>query len=392
MLRENTSYLSRIGIGNFFIPSPAIQGWTPQVAPSHVGDMLAFEFAQADALHIVRFVSASTDGFTPTSGLRISLERVFPNSITGRYHLGALGRGWSHNWETRLEKATDGTITIIGSAGSCRTFKPDCRGGFFNEPGDYATLAPSGGGYSLREKEGLLRVFGANGSLSYIEDTNGSRITLGYSGGKLTSLTHSGGQVLRITYNGSGFIQTITDPVGRTTAFTYASEHLTSSSYFDGSVVSYSYSLGQGAAREHALTEIEYPGCTHEYFTYNDRGRLNGMSRDGGAEAVSFDFDNAGIVSATDAVNNTSRFYLDHRGLLAKVENPQGKAVRLNYDDKFNLTSVTYPAGRSHEYSYDDKGNLLGSNDPLGGQTRFGYEGAFPRLGRLMDAKNTSTT
>ena len=76
MLRENASYLSRLGVGNFFSPSKALQSLIPLVAPSHVGDMLAFAFGQADGLHIVRFIAASTDGFTPTPGLRLSLERV----------------------------------------------------------------------------------------------------------------------------------------------------------------------------------------------------------------------------------------------------------------------------------------------------------------------------
>lgn len=391
MLRQNAEYLSRLGFGNFFAPAPAVRGWVPTVAPSSVGEMLAFEFAQADGLHIVRFLASSTDGFTPTRGLRLSVERVFPNRITGRYQVGAFGRGWSHNWETHIERAADGTITIVGPAGARRTFKPDCRGGWFNDPGDYATLAPSGGGFSLTEKEGLVRVFGADGRLSYVQDPNGTRITCGYSGGDLTSLAHSpSGQTLQLAYAG-GRLATITDPVGRQTAFTYSDDHLTSARYFDASVVSYSYATGLGIAREHALTEIAYPGGTHEYFSYNDQGRLDRMSRDGGAEAVTFSFDNAGLVTATDADGNASRFYLDHRGLLARVENPQGSTVRLAYDDRFNLTQITDPAGRTHEYAYDATGNLLDSTDPLGNHTRFAYAGPFRRLSQLMDAKNNIT-
>ena len=185
--------------------------------------------------------------------------------------------------------------------------------------------------------------------MSYIEDPNGTRITFGYSGNQLISLTHSSGQVLHLTYNGSGFIETISDPAGRTTTFTYSGEHLISATYFDGSVVRYSYSLGQGITREHALTEIEYPGGIHEYFSYDNRGRLDRIRRDNNAEAVTFGFDNAGLVTATDAGGNITHFYLEHRGLLAKVENPQGNAVRLTYDDQYSLTSVTDPAGRSYQ-------------------------------------------
>jgi YD repeat-containing protein len=250
--------------------------------------------------------------------------------------------------------------------------------------------ALGGDAFTLREKEGLLRVFRSDGKLDYIHEPNGSRIICGYSGSDLTSLTHSSGQSLQLTY-AAGRIQTITDPVGRTTTFTYVGDHLASTRYFDGSVVSYTYSLGQGLTREHTLTEIAYPGGTHEYFSYDDRGRLDRMNRDGGAEAVTFSFGNAGLVAANDADGNSSRFYLDHRGLLAKVENPQGSTVRLAYDGQFNLTRIADPAGRTHQYAYDTGGNLLDSTDPLGNHTRFAYAGPFRRLSQLMDAKNNIT-
>lgn len=400
MLQENSVYLGRLlgptaNSSASATPFMAVRSAAPGQPQTRFGttsELLAFEFAQADGLHIVRFLASSTDGFAPTPGLRLSVERVFPNRITGRYQVGAFGRGWSHNWETRLEVSSSCDVTVVGPAGSRRTFKKDSRGGWFNDPGDYARLTALGGGaYSLLEKDGLLRVFGADGRLSYVQDPNGTRITCGYSGNDLTSLTHSpSGQALHLAYSG-GRIATITDPVGRTTAFTYSGDHLTSVRYFDGSVVSYGYASGQGITREHALTKIAYPGGTHEYFSYNDQGRLDRMSRDGGAEAVTFSFDNAALVTATDAYGNTTKFYLDHHGLLAKVENPQGSTVRLAYDDRFNLTQITDPAGRTHQYAYDDTGNLLDSTDPLGNHTRFAYAGPFRRLSQLMDAKNNIT-
>ena len=43
--------------------------------------------------------------------------------------------------------------------------------------GDHATLTALGGGaFSLREASGVLRVFAADGTLNYVEDTNGNRI------------------------------------------------------------------------------------------------------------------------------------------------------------------------------------------------------------------------
>ena len=50
------------------------------------------------------------------------------------------------------------------------------------------------GGYLLTEADGTVTDYNANGTLNYIQDTNGNRITAGYTGGQLTSLTASSGQ------------------------------------------------------------------------------------------------------------------------------------------------------------------------------------------------------
>ena len=382
MLRRNIEYLSRLGVGSYS-PISYLSSRTSQTAPKNVGNILAFEFAQADGLHIVRFLASSTDGFTPTPGLRLSVERVFPNRITGRYQVGAFGRGWSHNWETRLE-------VVLKLRRHHRRPRRSHAAPSRRIPAAVGSMTPAttlrstaigGGAYSLREKEGLLRVFRADGKLDYVQDPNGTRITCGYSGNDLTSLTHSpSGQTLQLTYSG-GRIATITDPVGRQTTFTYSGDHLdlrpaTSTARWSATVTPPVRASRANTPSPKSPT----PAAPTSISATMPRAGWSGMSRDGGAEAVTFSFDNAGLVTATDADGNTSKFYLDHRGLLAKVENPQGSTVRLNYDDQFNLTAITDPAGRSHAYAYDANGNLIDATDPLGGRTRFAYAGPFQRL------------
>jgi len=145
-------------------------------------------------------------------------------------------------------------------------------------------------------------------------------------------------------------------------------------------------------AQKHALTQITYPEGAHRYFTYNPQGRLSGTSRDGGAEAIAFSYDNAGKVTATDALGNASQFYFDHRGFLVKAADALGHAVSLTFgqslylspraphasltgsyhptDQGHNLVRLTDAAGCSYRYTYDSKGNLLSSTDPLGYVTR----------------------
>jgi RHS repeat-associated protein len=379
MLTDNAIYLARLG-----------------QHVTDISDLLAFEFAQADGIHVVGTLAASTDAFVPAPGLDLSFRRTFPYSISRRYVLGDFGRGWTHNWDMSLSVSGDGTVTVTVPGGSRRTYQPDSRPGrgYFSMEGDFATLSDIGGGaFSLEEANGLERVFLPDGKLDYIEDTNGNRITAGYSGDLLTSLTHSAGQSLAIGYNLADRIETITDPDGRVTTFGYDGtiEHLTSVEFFDSLTVGYAYSIGNGDAREHALTEISIPCCSHQYFTYDDQGRLETSYKDGGAEWIGYSYDNAGMVAVTDSLSNTSEFYLDHRGLVVKTKDAKGNTTRMYYDEDYNLSRVMDPAGFSYDYEYDNKGNLTEVTDPLGNNTLFAYDGAFNRMTQLTDANGNST-
>ena len=385
MLDDNAAYLGRLG---------------QRVVD--IGDLLAFEFQQADGLGPMRTLASAVDAAVEAPGLPILFSRVFSGPISQRYELGTLGYGWSHNWDYLLTNANDGTVTVHGPAGSQRIFQPDSRhtGTYFSQSGDYGTLTAAGGGtFDLREADGLLYRFDSKGLLSYVEDTNENRITATYSGGQLTSLSHSSGQSLTIAYSAAGRVECITDPDNRQTVLHYdaSNEHLTSVDYFDGQTVGYTYSTDtQEKAHLHALTETAYPGSvtgtfTHQYFTYDAQGRLSSTYRDANAERVDFSYDSAGKVTATNAVGDTSESYFDHRGLLVKTVDGLGNAVSLAYDNAYNLTAITDPSGHSTTYAYDANGNLTRSTDASRNLTRFTYTGTYNRLASVIDANENRT-
>jgi RHS repeat-associated protein len=379
MLDENAAYLGRIG-------SPT----------SDISELQAFEFRQADGINPLNYLVQAVDAAVSAPGLQLVFQRAYAQPISRRYELGALGRCWVHNWQYSLTVAGDGTVTITDITGTPRVFQPDSRPGrsYLAQPGDSGTLTATGiGVFQLREADGTLYVFRADGKLDYIEDTNGNRITCGYMAGQLTSLTHSSGQSLTIVYNAAGRISEVTDSDGRQTFYTYdaSNERLISAQDYDGRVTKYAYSTGQGADREHAITEISYPGDIHRYFAYDAQGRLSETYRDGGVEQVRFCYDSTGTVTATDALGNPSRFCFDDWGRLIKTQNALGNAVYLAFDELGNLTRITDPFGRSFSYNYDSKGNLIRTVDSLGNVTRFAYTFNFNRLAQLTDTKGNIT-
>ena len=364
-----------------------------------IGQLVSFEVQRADAMNVVRYLAGGLDAYVSTPGVALSFQRVFAQNISGRYKLGALGRGWSHNWEMTLTNAPDGSsVTVLGPGTSVRTFLLNTLGGYFNSLGDYGQLTPLGGGvFTLQEASGITEVF-TNAQLNYVQDPNGNRIFCYYNGTQLTNLTHSSGQSLAITYNGFGTIASITDSQGRQTTFSYdaPAQHLISATYFDGSTVAYGYTdPATGAANPtlaHALTQVTSPTTNHEYFAYDNQGRLASMSLDGGAQSLSFSYDTEGTVFVTDANAHTTTFYLNNNGLLAKAQNAFTNSVFFAYDASFNLTTFTDPTGRSYNYAYDANGNMTQFTDALGKTANFTCQSPFNCLASLVDANANLTT
>jgi RHS repeat-associated protein len=395
-LDNASSYLGRLGLN-----------------VSDIARLLSFEIQRADAMNIVPYLAGGLDAYVPTPGVALSFRRAFAQNISGRYKLGALGRGWSHNWDMTLTNAPDGSsVTVLGPGTSTRTFlvstlggysplviQGNRLGGYFNSPGDYSQLTSLGGGvFTLQEQNGIVEAFRSDGKLNYVQDPNGNRITNGYTGNQLTSLTHSSGQSLTIAYNGSGTIASITDSLGRQTTFGYdaSGQHLASATYFDGRTVAYSYTDPAIAAANptlaHALTQITSPTANHEYIAYDTQGRLANLSLDGGAQSLGFSYDSEGTVFVSDAFAHTTTFYLNNNGLLAKVQNPFNNSVFFTYDANFNLTTFTDTTGRSYNYAYDGNGNLTQFTDALGKTANFTSQGPFNRLASLVDANANVTT
>jgi RHS repeat-associated protein len=382
-LDDASSYLGQIGLN-----------------VTDIGQLVKFEVHRADAVNVVRYLAGGLDAYVPTPGVALSFQRVFAQNISGRYKLGALGRGWSHNWDMTISNAPDGSsVTIFGPGTSIRTFLLSTLGGYYNSPGDYGQLTSLGGGvFTLQEQSGMLEAFRSDGKLNYVQDPNGNQIVCGYGGNQLTSLTHSSGQSLTIAYNGSGTIASITDSQGRQTTLGYdaSGQHLTSATYFDGSTVAYNYTDPATAAANptlaHALTQITSPTTNHEYIAYDTQGRLANLSLDGGAQSLSFSYDSEGTVFVTDANAHTTIFYLNNNGLLAKVQNPLANSVFFNYDANFNLTTFTDPTGRSYNYANDGSDNLIQYSDALGNTANFTYQSPFNSLASLVDADANLTT
>lgn len=354
-----------------------------------------FELVQASGLSPFPVLGQAVDAQSPAPGIPLTFDRSFTPGIGGRSELGPLGRGWSWTggWDSTLAVQSDGSVILAGPNGGRMRFLPDSRGGYFSAPGDQGTLtAGSGGTFVLRERNGVVTTFRANGQIASLADAHGNTVTTTYVSGRLTQLTHSSGATLKLAYNSAGRIISVTDSTGRVTTYGYDStnEHLMKVTDFAGRVTSYTYSLGGSAVTNNALLSIGFPDGMHEFFTYDSQGRISGTHLDANAETMQYTYGTDGTVTTRDAVGGKTTVYFSDRGLIGRIDDALQRTSLFSYDAVGNLISITDPAGQISTSTYDAEQRVTRSVDPLGNAVQFNYGGTFGQVSQVIDPKGNS--
>ena len=364
-----------------------------------VRELWAFEVLQATGVLPKSTLSAAQDVSATAPGISLAVTRRYPNGVHARRYEGPFGRGWFCYWFTSLAvKDADDSVAgadvvrITGSEGEARTFTQDKRNGsYYPGPGDAATLTFQGGGvYELKETNGMVTRFTADGRINYTEDPNGNRVTASYDGTqRLIGLTHTSGAIITLAYNSSGQISQVTTSEGRSATYSYTGTNLTSVTTDDGKVTSYTYLPPVSANTMNALASITQGGTTR-HFTWDAAGRLASTSLGAGEETVTFGHDNAGGTTITQGTNVRSLFF-DHRGQLAKTMDALGEITEVQYDSDGNLERLTLPTGDRRQFSWFPNLKPKSITDELGRTTRMEYNHPLNRMTRFIDAKGATT-
>jgi YD repeat-containing protein len=374
VMAQDASYLSELGTYTY-----------------DVGKLIAFEIGKANDYLPSQTLSSVADVGTPAPGLSLTFGRSFLQPISGRYHLGRLGRGWVDNWDFSAATDAQGNVFIHEGAG-LRIFTKLANGTYEGTPGDMGMLMLSGGAYSLHERDGTVFAFNPDGTLNFDQDTNGNRITAGYTSGLLTTLTQSNGEQMTLAYNAQGRISQVSDAFGRITTYSYdaSSEHLLSVTTPQGTT-QYTYVTGQGPAEEHALASIAFADGMHQFFSYDNQGRLAGQSRDGGAEPITYAYGQGATLTATDASDASTTILYNEFSQPGEVIDPLGRASQFQYDANQMLSRFTSSDGSFYTYGYDSRGNLIRQVDPLCNVTNLSFNNSLNRLTGSTDPKGNTT-
>jgi RHS repeat-associated protein len=303
------------------------------------------------------------------------------DALSGRYSLGSFGRGIPFIGDIRAITDAEGNVSIE-NGGTQRQFERQADGTFLAESEDSATLTRDGEVLRLREIDGAVVTFLANGRIGSIADTNGNTVTANYTGDRLTSLGVSNGDSIAFTYNDQNRITSTTDNTGRTTTYTYdpTGELLLSTTDPSGTT-SYTYN------DQFALTSITDSSGTQAVLEYDDRGRVIRESFGDGSEAITYTYGEEGEVTVTDATGATTELMLNDSGQVTQVEDALGRRLQIRYDDRGSPTRIIAPGNTNTGFTYDDDGNLLSQVNALGQRTQFAYEPSFNQLSQVTDAR-----
>lgn len=345
---------------------------------------------------------------------------------------GPLGKGWGHDFETRLKFLPNGDIDLCWTANRVNSFIYQTDG-TYSSP-DNATrfdtlVKNTDGSFTLKRKDQSVYEFNSAGRLTEVKNKHGQAITLGYDGsGRLATITEAvSGRSLTLHYNANNLIDCVTDPLGRQVTFGYDANHnLTRITDAAGYSTEYTYdadgrvltatddagvqifadtydSLGRVAVQDDGVTvnqltyfyydEDSQPG-TVITTVYDRNGNIKVYTHDSSYQLLSvrdelgctnsYTYDDDGNKKTfTDAKGRTTTYGYDARGNLLTVTDPFGRTTTMTYDANDNLKSLTNPVGATVYYSYDDASypnNITRKTDQLGNETNYEY---YPENGLL---------
>ena len=363
-----------------------------------VNELFGFELFKATGGATPKAVLAqSNDLAIPTTGLALEFSRTARFAIEQRFRLGPLGRGWYHNFEYSLTQPSPELVRILTPGGTKREFKRYTGATWRGDAGDAATLSDlPGGGFQLRERDGVGYAFGPDGFLQTITDSNSNVLTLTYDTGRLVQVSHSNGQSLALTYTGDGRIGSTTDSYGRTVLYSYdaGGEHLVAAHGPGSAGTSYAYNAKSGGAADHALTEVVPLGGPAVHYAYDGKGRLASEAKDGGAEPIQYSYSDPGRVEISDGVGAVRAQEIGISGQLLSSTDALGNRTDYKYDADLRLQTVTAPDGTAASFAYDSLGNVrqeTSAGSSASSTVLRGYTPDLSRMDWLKDQKGNLT-
>ncbi len=313
-------------------------------------------------------------------------------TIVSRYRQGAFGRSIPDLTDFRAETDQLGNV-VVHLAGTYRPFIKTAANTFLGISGDSGILVFADGQFRLREADQSNTIFRSDGKLDYAEDRNGNRLTPIYAGNRITGFQDPKGNKTLYILNAAGKVTQATSPVGSVTNYQYDStgELLTAISGPDGTL-KISYFDGPSLQKKFAVTAIELPDGSKQFFEYDALGRISKITQDTPSNQTTFSYLGMGQTKLTYANGESFTQLINDFNQPAETRDSLGHITKYFYDENQNISKVVNQSGAEANYAFDAIGNIIKVEDVAGNITTLNYGANSRQLQSLFDPRGQVTS
>ncbi|WP_313916959.1 DUF6531 domain-containing protein, partial [Tahibacter sp.] len=333
---------------------------------------LAHSFAQGIDLYSGGAVLQQPDIVLGGRGPGLSLVRTYSSHAGDRR--GFFGRGWSADLDMQVTSNACGSHTVLGGAGQGMRFVPDGidpDGALRYRPlyGYHGSLVRHGNLFDFIARNGTRYHFAEpdpdGPRLSYVEDTNGNRVTYTWQRDadtpRVEYISDAAGRTIALTYA----IRTVSRPVGDIDILD-SYTLVTSASVPEELRVDYRYD-DTGNLVEARRSDRTNLGTQRTQYDYADYDGLYYVQPDGEMAYARFGFRLTAVRDAIDGSVRRYRYAADGETPTPYWTGVQ-TAERTYYYPELRVTEVTLPDTASTTFAYDEdvSGALRGlMNEPV---------------------------
>ncbi len=354
--------------------------------------------------HVVAAVAGATD-----LQFALSYNSLYTDAA------GELGKGWSHNYEMRLERmgslialyqnpnqvlyfteseetvnhvcgtVEDGAIALSDDSVIERTYYQA------GESSKQYRIEKDAKGYILylgNEKY----TFTPEGVLSgYVSET-GQKQEISKSKQNLVIKDVATEKTIKATYNEEGRIVSVQDTAGNETTFQYENDCMTVLTGKKGTQLIYEYD-----SKGRIVIGKEGDGTVYVENTFDEAGRVLSQVANGRIkEKTTFSYeenaeDETTTVTMTNADGTTEQAVADQYGQGLRYVDAIGGVKEYTYNAFSDMTSYHYGDGTGATYSYDENGNITKVVETTGKTTEYVYD-SNNRVTRVVCNDGTNIT
>lgn len=330
----------------------------------------------------------------PAVGIDLEFTRKYNTTVTDDV---GFGPGWTHSYSDFLAFYGD-TVVWTDSAGMRFQFDSDDGGGYIVPESLHGMFSSDSGQWVYRNRDGMTRVFDADGKLIAIRDRSDNAVSLTYDiNDNLSAVIDADVPTRRLTFTwAAGRISAVSDFTGRTWTYAYEGGILGSvTTPSDAATPAYvtQYEYYTDTARAGLLRQVVRPDGGVVQFNYHaDRRGYEVINPEGYAAQVSYNTYRGQAVYTDERGDSTTYVYNDRGNLIEQIH-PNGATESWVWQDSL-MKSHTDPFGQTTTYSHDSMGNVTQVVDRAGETSSFTYDPAFSQLtfASLPGGRNTTVT